>query len=103
MPERNQKIEVVDESGLPMDLTGRLIASAICDPQGGIAVVQLIPACPISPKVDETWTKADIRKLYRLLVKRTKIMDKIQVVNVKIMIADIQCACTIDDHLAGRK
>lgn len=52
----------------------------IIDAEGkrGPQVEMMLVEERISPEVDETWTKADVRKLIQLLKKREKLLEKLE-------------------------
>ena len=52
-----------------------------------------------TPVVDETWTKADVRRLARLILKRAGIIMQIKDLDRKIMIVDFECSENLDELL----
>lgn len=71
------QIEVIDEDGNTVDLSGRTVATLSAGLDGNYELV-LGPALPINPIVDETWTKADVRRLIKLLKKRERLLEQLE-------------------------
>lgn len=94
-------VELTDLEGNVIDVGGRISEAVITETLGfpGKIQIELKVDELAMPVPDETWTRADVRRLYQLLVKRGKILDKIKGVMTLEAIADLKCACAIDDLL----
>lgn len=97
----NNGARIVDERGDHIDLTGEIAVTVYQNEVTGKFTVHLGPEQPIGPFVTDSWTRRDFRKLERLLLKRAKILMKLQDVQRKIIIADLEAHNGIRDLLDG--
>ena len=78
----SRKIVILDERGVALNLTGRTVATLYGNLDGSYEV-HLGPEQLPFPVVDETWTKADVRKLLRLIEKRANLTRRIRNIGVE--------------------